>query len=123
MSGAQGASRPRKGPSPPGWRASLEGSRTSFRPTRADLGHSRRLVMPARDLPVRPDLDQLKHEAKDLLRALHAADPAAVAELREFHPDVDPRRARLADAQLVLARSYGASSWPRLVLSCDLIDA
>lgn len=80
--------------------------------------------MSARDLPVRPDLDQLKHQAKDLLRELHAVDPAAVAELEEFHRGVaDPGRAKLADAQLVLARSYGASSWPRLVLSCDLIDA
>ena len=75
-------------------------------------------------LPVHPDLDQLRHQAKDLLRAMHDGDPAAAAELRAFHPDsVAPRDARLADAQLVLARSYGASSWPRLVLSCDLIDA
>lgn len=80
--------------------------------------------MPARELPVRPDLDQLKHQAKDLLRALHDGDPAAVAELHELHPEVvDPRAAKLSDAQLVLARSYGASGWPRLRLSCDLIDA
>ena len=80
--------------------------------------------MPARDLPVRPDLDQLKHQAKDLLRALHAAEGEAVADLRELHPDVaGPGRAKLADAQLVIARRYGASSWPRLVLSCNLIDA
>ena len=80
--------------------------------------------MPARELPVRPDLDQLKHQAKDLLHAIRAGDPAAVAELRELHPDVvDPQAAKLADAQLVLARSYGASSWSRLRLSCDLIDA
>jgi hypothetical protein len=31
--------------------------------------------------------------------------------------------ARLADAQLVLARSYDAGSWPRLVVVCELIDA
>ena len=49
-------------------------SRTSFRPTPADTGHlPRRLVMPVRRLPVRPDLDQLKHQAKDLLRAIRAA--------------------------------------------------
>lgn len=80
--------------------------------------------MPARDLPVRPDLDQLKHQAKDLLRALHEGDADAVADLREFHPgSLDPAAAKLADAQVTLARSYGAPSWPRLVKSCKLTDA
>jgi hypothetical protein len=80
--------------------------------------------MPVRDLPVRPDLDQLKHQAKDLLRALHAGDPAAIAELREHHPHpMDPASAKLADAQLVLARSYQASSWTRLVHGVELVDA
>jgi ankyrin repeat protein len=80
--------------------------------------------MPVRGLPVRPDLEQLKHQAKDLLRALHAGDPEAIAELREFHPDpIDPANAKLADAQLALARSYQASSWTRLVQGVELIDA
>lgn len=80
--------------------------------------------MPARHLPVRPDLQQLEHQAKDLLRAIRAGDPEALADLAEYHPGpVDPARARLADAQLVLARSYSAPSWPRLVLACRLIDA
>ncbi len=80
--------------------------------------------MPVRDLPVRPDLDQLKHQAKDLLRAIHAGDSAAIAELRQFHPDqLDPPAAKLADAQLVLARSYQASSWTRLVQAVQLVDA
>jgi len=80
--------------------------------------------MPDRRLPVRPDLDQLKHQAKDLLRAVHRGDPDAIAELQKHHPDeIDPASAKLADAQLVLARSYQAPSWPRLVLACHLIDA
>jgi hypothetical protein len=80
--------------------------------------------MPNRKLPVRPNLDQLKHQAKDLLRAIHAADPEALADLQTFHSQkLDPANARLADAQLVLARSYEAPSWPRLVQSCKLIDA
>ena len=80
--------------------------------------------MPARRLPVRPDLDQLQRQARDLLRAIHAGDPAAVAELREYHPDlVDPAAPKLADAQLVLARSYQASSWTRLVQAVQLADA
>jgi len=80
--------------------------------------------MPNRRLPVRPDLDQLRHQAKDLLRAAHQGDPSALAEFAEFHPrPIDPAQAVLADAQLVLARSYEAQTWPRLVHACELIDA
>lgn len=80
--------------------------------------------MPHRRLPVVPDLDQLKHQAKDLLRAIHDGEPAALAELKEFHPNaVDPSAAKLADAQLVLARSYHASSWTRLVQAVELVTA
>ena len=80
--------------------------------------------MSARSLPVRPDLDQLRHQAKDLLRDLHRGDATAVAEFAKHHPHaIDPSQAKLADAQLVLARSYEAPSWTRLVQACDLIDA
>jgi hypothetical protein len=39
-----------------------------------------------RHFPVRPNLDQLKHQAKDLLRAIRQGDAAAIAELRKHHP-------------------------------------
>ena len=78
----------------------------------------------SRRLPVRPDLTQLKHQAKDLLRAFREGDPTAAAEFQEYHPQkIDPATAKLADAQLVLARSYDAPSWPRLVAACRLVDA
>jgi ankyrin repeat protein len=80
--------------------------------------------MSSRRLPVRPNLEQLKHQAKDLLRAIRAGDPSAIAELERYHPNKpDPANAKLAVAQLVLARSYEAPSWPRLVQACELIDA
>jgi hypothetical protein len=80
--------------------------------------------MSARHLPVRPDLDQLKHQAKDLLRDIRRGDPSAISDLEQYHPKkIDAANAKLADAQLVLARSYEAPSWPRLVLACRLIDA
>lgn len=60
-----------------------------------------------RRLPVRPNLDQLKHQAKDLLRELRVTNPAA----------------GLADAQFALAREYQASSWPRLVHAVRLANA
>jgi hypothetical protein len=39
-----------------------------------------------RHFPVRPDLEQLRHQAKDLLRDLRKSDPEAVAQLRKHHP-------------------------------------
>src|SRR5258708_8745765 len=80
--------------------------------------------MPKRHLPVRPNLDQLKHQAKDLLRQARSGDPAAIEDFKRFHPkQIEPAGAKVADAQLVLARSYEAPSWTRLVLACRLIDA
>ena len=75
-------------------------------------------------LPVRPNLDQLKHQAKDLLKAYRAGAVQAAADFAAFHPDkVAPAHAKLADAQLVVARGYQASSWTRLVQACQLINA
>lgn len=80
--------------------------------------------MPARRLPVVPDLTQLRHQAKDLLRAIRSGDSDALADLAEFHPRrPEPSSVKLADAQLTLARSYGAATWTRLVQSCELIHA
>jgi hypothetical protein len=80
--------------------------------------------MPVRRLPVRPDLEQLHRQARELLRAIHAGDANAVAEFREHHPEpIEPVAAKLADAQLVLARTYGASSWTRLVRAVRLAEA
>jgi hypothetical protein len=77
-----------------------------------------------RHIPVRPDLDQLKNQAKDFLRAIRQGHQSAVEEFTEFHPNKPtPAEAKLADAQLALARAYGIKSWPRLVQACDLIDA
>lgn len=81
----------------------------------------------SRHLPVRPNLEQLKHQAKDLLRAIRRGDPSAIEEFKMFHPGstslAAPGKAKLADAQLALARSYQLTSWPRLVQACKLIDA
>ena len=77
-----------------------------------------------RHIPVRPDLDQLKNQAKEFLRAIHDGNAAALEEFNEFHPrKIAAADAKLADAQLALARSYGVKSWSRLVHACDLIDS
>lgn len=80
--------------------------------------------MTARRLPVRPELPQLRSQAEDLLRAFRAGDADAAAEFVRHHPSPpSPEAAKLADAQLVLARGYEAPSWPRLVQACELVDA
>lgn len=78
--------------------------------------------MPVRPLPPNPNLDHLKHQAKDLLKALADRDGAAAQRVREFHPRFSQRTddeifaasIRLTDAQLTIAREAGFSSWPRL---------
>ena len=80
--------------------------------------------MSNRRLPVRPDLEQLHRQAKEFLRDIHAGDARAIAEFREHHPEsIDPSGAKLADAQIALARSYNASSWTRLVQAVRLANA
>jgi uncharacterized protein len=70
--------------------------------------------LPTRVLPKRPNLDQLKLQAKEFLRAVLAGEPDAVTEAAARYPGVAPQKFALHDAQLVLARAYGFASWPRL---------
>jgi ATP-dependent Clp protease adaptor protein ClpS len=57
-----------------------------------------------RALPAHPNLEHLKNEAKERLRAIRAADPDA----------------KLAAAQLLVARDYGFASWRQLKTHVDL---
>src|SRR3954469_16554290 len=100
--------------------------------------------MAKRHFPVRPNLEQLKHQAKDLLRAYKRGEAEAGEDFREHlampvdgvvrdpgpqkrgtlrqaqgrhgggqdSTNVNAESVRLADAQFVLARSYGLPSWP-----------
>ena len=65
-----------------------------------------------RALPARPDLEQQKTLAKELLAGVRAGDADAIARVRAELPD--KARISLGDAQLVLAREYGFASWPAL---------
>ena len=61
------------------------------------------------DLPARADLDQLRRQARDLLRAARRGDEIAV---RSFATLTGPMS--LATAQLAVARRYGFTSWAAL---------
>jgi len=60
-------------------------------------------------LPVHADLDQLRHQARDLLRGATAGDSDSLSRIRAVS-----HRLILASAQLAVARDYGFSSWSKL---------
>jgi hypothetical protein len=60
-------------------------------------------------LPDRPHLDQLRRQARELIRAARGGEPAAVARIR-----VVSERMTLSAAQLALAREYGCRNWAAL---------
>ena len=78
---------------------------------------------PTRALPDKPNLNQLKKQAKDLLKAFQAGKPTAIDEVRAHYPHPISRPQghvlQLSDAQLVLARAYGFDSWPKLKAFVD----
>jgi hypothetical protein len=69
--------------------------------------------MARHSLPERPDLDQLRRQAKELRRSAQAGDHDAIERLLRY-ADVDPATVTLSTAQLVIAREFGFASWPRL---------
>jgi ankyrin repeat protein len=66
-----------------------------------------------------PDLGQLKRQAKELLTAFKAADSAAAREVNAHYDNAQAETFALHDAQLVIARSYGFDSWPKLKAYVD----
>jgi ankyrin repeat protein len=78
--------------------------------------------MPVRRLPSNPNLNHLKHQAKDLLKAHAVRDLAAAQTIREFHPrfrsaadaEIFNAQLKLSDAQLTIAREAGFASWSSL---------
>jgi ankyrin repeat protein len=71
-------------------------------------------------LPPAPSLEQLRKQAKDLLRAHRAGEAAAVARVAAYEPD-EPLK--LTGAQLVVAREHGFPSWPRLKAYVERVAA
>ena len=66
-------------------------------------------------LPPNPNLIYLKKQAKALQKQMKADEPTAIARCRQSHPQGENLTAtKLSDAQLVIAREYGFTSWPRL---------
>ncbi len=78
--------------------------------------------MPVRSLPPNPNLDHLRYQARDLIKAHASHDPQAAQRIREFHPrfrtatdqEIFGVRLTLSDAQFTIARERGFASWTRL---------
>lgn len=73
------------------------------------------------ELPSRPSLENLQKQAKGLLKSFRAGDAAAFARVKKSHPGRARKSAigaaaklLLVDAQLVLAREHGFTSWKAL---------
>src|SRR6266481_6886801 len=73
-----------------------------------------------KSLPSRPNLEQLKKQAKDLVKSHASGMDESLARIRENQPGFDnaselqTAKFSLSDAQLVIAREYGFASWPKL---------
>src|SRR5689334_13882498 len=73
-------------------------------------------------LPALPSLEQLKRQAKDLVKRFRAQEPDALHRVQSSLPrgahspdeSVEAPGLSLSEAQLVIAREYGFPSWPRL---------
>ena len=68
--------------------------------------------MSIRKLPANANLDNLKKQAKTLLKAVKENDPATLPRIKPYFND--PNSMGLQDAQLVIARDYGFSSWKKM---------
>ena len=75
----------------------------------------------SRGLPAQPHLDVPKQQARELLRQSKAKSSDVLDRVRRQHPrfhtaadDAISTRLKLSDAQLVIAREYGFSSWTQL---------
>jgi len=75
--------------------------------------------MSNRGLPPRPDVEQYKKQAKDLLKGRTTAQPEALERIGNYHPrlqgltylDIQRAPFKLSDAQLTIAREHGFPTW------------
>ena len=122
---------PRQGLSPPFLPDDLLYILTFFLPAPADTGRitregyamSESERLPSRQLPPKPNIEQLKNQAKDLLRSHGSGRPESIPRLRDHLPSLSgasdaavlAAKFSLLDAQLVVARECGFDNWHMLI--------
>jgi ankyrin repeat protein len=70
-------------------------------------------------LPDRPNLDQLRRQAKELRDAARRGEPCALDRVTRIYRAAPQGGVTLAAAQLVIARELGFTSWPRLKAAAE----
>ncbi|HEY3939602.1 MAG TPA: ankyrin repeat domain-containing protein [Bryobacteraceae bacterium] len=85
--------------------------------------------MPDKELPARPNLEQYKNQAKDLVKNRALGDAGALTRIGRHHPrfhNLPKPRMQSApftrtDAQLVIAREHGFESWPKFARHIEML--
>jgi ankyrin repeat protein len=91
----------------------------------------RKVVMNTKHLPARPNLEQYKKQAKELLKAYRSADVETIRRVKRSHPRFEKlsepgfeiSKFALADAQLVIAREHGFESWPKFTKRIEVMNS
>ena len=83
------------------------------------MSASRPSLASTRRMPEQPSLEQLRKQAKDLLRNYRSGVSSAIAEVSQFERNPQSTNFGLSDAQRVIARAYGFASWPKLKAFVD----
>src|ERR1051326_6678265 len=95
--------------------------------------------MSTEPFPVRPNLQQYRKQAKDLLKSFKAGDPETLRLVKRYHPrlrgrpDTNDRNAlsenevreakmTLSDAQFIIARRHQFESWPKFVKQIEALN-
>ncbi len=73
----------------------------------------------SKKLPENPDLEQLRAQAKELLKAARSGDRATIVRFENYQLGGERGKLQLADAQLLLSREYEYSSWRELKRHVD----
>jgi hypothetical protein len=69
-----------------------------------------------RQLPSRPNLEQLRKQAKSVLKGHHAATPETLGRIREHHPHCDTPPKPLSPAPRSRSLMRNSSSQPNTAL-------
>ncbi len=80
--------------------------------------------MAGKELPVRPNLEQYKKQAKDLVKACKAGDAASMQRIELHLPERRNRGTRfsLADAQFTIAREHRFESWTKFAKHIEALS-
>jgi len=76
-----------------------------------------------RPLPSNPMLENMKKDARTLLHGVLRQDSAALRRYHSTDPLAGLSKPRLDDAQYVIAREHGYSSWQKLEMQVTQISS